>query len=182
MGGLSHLFGLCARPRHAEPRFISCSTSPRSAARRTRRALIAKSAPKRRSHKSGRPDDRTAAILSAPIKGLRHHLDDPTRRRVDQHRLVVRGIARHLRPGGTFVFHEADWRGARSFPPAPTYDLCCDWIVKTFRKVGTSTQMGLSLHSAFLSAAAGSPASKAANIKALDMFASSKREAGVSRR
>ena len=136
-------------------------------------------------------DDRTKAAarmtgrppsLSAPIKGLRHHLDDPTRRRVDQHRLVVRGIARHLRPGGTFVFHEADWRGARSFPPAPTYDLCCDWIVKTFRKVGTSTQIGLSLHSAFLSAAAGSPASKAANIKALDMFASSKREAGVSRR
>jgi len=70
---------------------------------------------------------------------------------------MLRGIARHLRPGGTVVFHEADWRGARSFPPAPTYDLCCDWIVKTFRKVGTSTQMGLSLHSAFLSAGLNAP-------------------------
>jgi hypothetical protein len=55
---------------------------------------------------------------------------------------MLRGIARHLRPGG---------------PPAPTYDLCCDWIVRTFRKVGTSTQMGLSLHSAFLRADLNAP-------------------------
>jgi SAM-dependent methyltransferase len=70
---------------------------------------------------------------------------------------MLKGIAAHLRPGGVIVFHEADWSGARSFPPSPTYDRCCDWIAQTFRRVGTSPRMGLSLYSAFLSAGLPAP-------------------------
>ena len=32
---------------------------------------------------------------------------------------MLKGIARHLRPGGIIVFHEPDWTGALSFPCAP---------------------------------------------------------------
>jgi ubiquinone/menaquinone biosynthesis C-methylase UbiE len=39
---------------------------------------------------------------------------------------MLKGIARHLKPGGVIVFHEVDWSGARSNPPAPTYDRCCE--------------------------------------------------------
>jgi hypothetical protein len=69
---------------------------------------------------------------------------------------MLRGLARHVGPGGVIVFHEVDWSGARSVPPCPTYDHCAEWIVKTFRLLGTESQMGLKLHSTFL--AAGLPA------------------------
>ena len=69
---------------------------------------------------------------------------------------VLRALARHLRPGGVMVFHEPDWDGVRSFPPSPTYDRCCRWIVDTFRLLGTETRMGVKLHAAFT--AAGLPA------------------------
>ena len=70
---------------------------------------------------------------------------------------MLKGIARHLKPGGAIVFHEVDWSGARSFPPSPTYDRCCDWIVQTFYKVGTNPTMGLNLSSAFLGAGLPAP-------------------------
>ncbi len=69
---------------------------------------------------------------------------------------MLRGIARHLRPGGIAVFHEPDWAGVRSLPPVPTYDRCCRWIVETFRRAGIETQMGVKLHAVFI--AAGLPA------------------------
>lgn len=69
---------------------------------------------------------------------------------------MLRKLAAHLRPGGTIVFHEPDWDGARSFPPAPTYDRCCRWIVETLRSRGHETRMGKKLHSTFV--AAGLPA------------------------
>jgi ubiquinone/menaquinone biosynthesis C-methylase UbiE len=69
---------------------------------------------------------------------------------------ILKGIARHLRPGGVIVFHEPDSTGARSIPPSPIYDNCFNCIVQTFSKVGTNPHMGLSLHQAFL--AAGLPA------------------------
>ena len=74
--------------------------------------------------------------------------DDPVK--------MLKGIAAHIRPGGIMAFHEADWSGVRSTPPAPIYDRCCSWIAETFRKVGTNPNMGLGLHSAFI--AAGLPA------------------------
>src|SRR5262245_16913782 len=52
---------------------------------------------------------------------------------------MVRKLIGHLCPGGLIVFHEPDWSSARSFPPAPTYDRCCQWIVETFRRAGTDT-------------------------------------------
>jgi SAM-dependent methyltransferase len=69
---------------------------------------------------------------------------------------ALRKLARRLRPGGVLVFHETDWGGVRSFPPAPTYDRCVQWFVETFRLLGTETRMGIKLHSAFV--AAGLPA------------------------
>jgi SAM-dependent methyltransferase len=65
-------------------------------------------------------------------------------------------LARHVRPGGLVVFHERDWYGVRSFPPSPTYDRCCRWIIDTFEAVGIRTRVGLELHAAYV--AAGLPA------------------------
>lgn len=69
---------------------------------------------------------------------------------------MLRGLAAHVRPGGPIVFHEPDWDGAGSFPPAPIYDRCCRWIVETLRLLGNETRMGKRLHAAFV--AAGLPA------------------------
>jgi 2-polyprenyl-3-methyl-5-hydroxy-6-metoxy-1,4-benzoquinol methylase len=69
---------------------------------------------------------------------------------------MLRGLAAHLRPGGTIVFHEPDLDGAGSFPPAPTYDRCRRWIAETLRLIGNETRMGKKLHATFV--AAGLPA------------------------
>jgi hypothetical protein len=50
------------------------------------------------------------------------------------------------------VFHELDWEGARSFPPAPNYDTCCRWSVETLRLMGTERHMGIKLHATFVAA------------------------------
>jgi ubiquinone/menaquinone biosynthesis C-methylase UbiE len=39
---------------------------------------------------------------------------------------MLRKLAVHLRPGGSIVFHEIDWDGARSFPPLPTMTCVVD--------------------------------------------------------
>jgi SAM-dependent methyltransferase len=65
---------------------------------------------------------------------------------------MLKGVTRNLRPGGVVVFHEVAWLPVHSAPPSPTFDRCCDWIVRTFEKVGANPQMGLSLHSAFVRA------------------------------
>jgi SAM-dependent methyltransferase len=69
---------------------------------------------------------------------------------------MVRKLAAHLRQGGLIVFHEPDWDGVRSVPPAPTYDRCSDWIVETLRRSGHSIHMGKELYRTFV--AAGLPA------------------------
>jgi SAM-dependent methyltransferase len=69
---------------------------------------------------------------------------------------MIRALTRqHLLPGGLIVFHEPDWTNARSFPPAPTYDRCCQWIIDTFRVAGTDPNAANNLFSAF--AGAGLP-------------------------
>jgi SAM-dependent methyltransferase len=70
---------------------------------------------------------------------------------------MVRRLATHLRPGGVLVFHELAWDGVRSFPPVPTYDQCCRWMVDTLRLLGTETQMGLKLSSVFVGAGLSTP-------------------------
>lgn len=65
---------------------------------------------------------------------------------------MLRKISDHLRPGGIIVFHESGGLGATSFPASPSYDRCHEWIVQTFRKVGTNPQMCVDLYSAYLGA------------------------------
>ena len=69
---------------------------------------------------------------------------------------MLRKLAAHVRPGGSIVFHELDWGGARSLPSATIYDTCCRWIVETLRLLGTERNMGIKLHATFV--AAGLPA------------------------
>jgi ubiquinone/menaquinone biosynthesis C-methylase UbiE len=69
---------------------------------------------------------------------------------------MLRRLAKHARRGGVILFHEPDWDGFRSFPPAPTYDRCSRWIEETLRLSGAETRMGLKLFSTFI--AAGFPA------------------------
>jgi SAM-dependent methyltransferase len=69
---------------------------------------------------------------------------------------MLRKLIAHVRPGGVVVFHETDGDGARSFPPVPTYDRCCRWIVETLRLSGADPRMGIKLHASFV--AAGLPA------------------------
>jgi hypothetical protein len=69
---------------------------------------------------------------------------------------MLRKLVAHVRPGGVVVFHEPDWDSTRSFPPAPTYDRCCRWIVETLRLSGADPRMGIKLHATFV--AAGLPA------------------------
>jgi SAM-dependent methyltransferase len=65
---------------------------------------------------------------------------------------LVRKVSRHVRPGGVVVFHEPDWAGARSIPPAPTYERCCGWIRETFRLAGTDGNMAGQLFATFVRA------------------------------
>jgi ubiquinone/menaquinone biosynthesis C-methylase UbiE len=71
--------------------------------------------------------------------------------------VMLRKLAQHLRPGGVIVFHEPDWTGARSLPSAPTYERCNQWIVETFRRLGTQTRMGAKLYGAFVAAGLPGP-------------------------
>jgi SAM-dependent methyltransferase len=71
---------------------------------------------------------------------------------------MLRGLARHLRPRGVIVFHEPDWSVVHSDPVAPTYDRCCRWIVDTFERAGTGTNMRSRLHRALLDAGLPPPA------------------------
>jgi SAM-dependent methyltransferase len=56
------------------------------------------------------------------------------------------------RPGGVIAFHEPDWASARSFPPVPSWDRCCQLIVETLRAGGADPLIGLRLHTLFVGA------------------------------
>ncbi len=70
---------------------------------------------------------------------------------------MLRGLAAQVSPGGLVVFHELDWGGPTSFPPAPTYDRCRRWGLETLRAHGTETRMGSKLHSTFVEAGRSAP-------------------------
>ena len=65
---------------------------------------------------------------------------------------MLKRVVRLVRQGGVIVFHETDWNGVRSNPLAPMYQQCHDWIVQTFKKVGTNPDMGQHLRSVFVRA------------------------------
>jgi SAM-dependent methyltransferase len=70
---------------------------------------------------------------------------------------MLRDLVVHARPGGSIVFHEVDWDGAFSLPPAPIYDRCRDWIIETLRASNVHVRMGLELPAAFEAAGLPSP-------------------------
>jgi SAM-dependent methyltransferase len=70
---------------------------------------------------------------------------------------MLRSLAGRARSGGLVAFHEIDWNGLASFPPAPTYDRCCRWGLETLRLHGTETRMGSKLHSTFVEAGLSAP-------------------------
>jgi SAM-dependent methyltransferase len=51
-----------------------------------------------------------------------------------------------LKAGGCIAFHELDWSGARSSPPAPIYDRCCRWAIEALRLGGADPYMGSRLY------------------------------------
>ena len=65
---------------------------------------------------------------------------------------IIKAVGKLARPGGIIVFHELDFSGRRSNPPAPMYDRCCDLIVETVKKNGTDPFMALGLYRAFVQA------------------------------
>jgi SAM-dependent methyltransferase len=71
--------------------------------------------------------------------------------------VMVRKVARHVRPGGLILFHEPDWVSARAIPPAPIYDRCCAWIQEAFRLSGTDSNMAGRLFTTFVRAGLAAP-------------------------
>jgi ubiquinone/menaquinone biosynthesis C-methylase UbiE len=66
---------------------------------------------------------------------------------------MLRGLVRHLRPGGVILFHEPDLGFARSEPVAPTYDRCCRWLIDIFGRTSNgATNASARLHRAFTGA------------------------------
>jgi SAM-dependent methyltransferase len=70
---------------------------------------------------------------------------------------MLRKVAGHARPGGLIVFHELDWDGVRSIPPAPAFDTACRWMSETIRLSGAEIHMGAKLHSTFIAAGLAAP-------------------------
>src|SRR5260221_2121248 len=71
--------------------------------------------------------------------------------------VVLRTLARLLRPGGIIAFQEFDISAARSAPLFPTFAQGLQWIPAVFAKTGTDTSMGVKLYSAFLHAGLPAP-------------------------
>lgn len=71
--------------------------------------------------------------------------------------LMLRRLARFLSPGGVIVFHEPDWSVVRSFPVAPTYDRCCQWIIAAGNLGGSNWNMADKLYGVFHSAGLTAP-------------------------
>jgi hypothetical protein len=69
---------------------------------------------------------------------------------------VLRRLSGHLRPGGIVAFHEIDWTGHRSCPPAPMWDRCCSLVTKVLALGGAELASGGRIPAIY--AAAGLPA------------------------
>lgn len=69
---------------------------------------------------------------------------------------ALRGLTRHLQPGGVVCFHEPSWASARSFPPVPSWDRCCAWVVSASTRE-IDFEMGSKLHAAFVGAGLAPP-------------------------
>jgi len=70
---------------------------------------------------------------------------------------TLRELSRHLKTGGLMVFHEPDWKAARSSPATPTYDNCWRWLQERFRRAGTDGNMADRLYGIFVRAGLTAP-------------------------
>jgi len=66
-------------------------------------------------------------------------------------------VAAHVHAGSPVVFHELDWSGVRSDPPAPTYDRLAGWLHDAIARYGASTHAGLALPATYETAGLGDP-------------------------
>ena len=64
----------------------------------------------------------------------------------------LRNLASKLNKRGLMMFHELDWGGARSFPPATLFDRCCGWVVDGLKHGCADAYMGTKLCAAFVRA------------------------------
>src|SRR5207342_365076 len=63
--------------------------------------------------------------------------------------VMLRGLARHLRPAGLVCFHELDWSGRRAYPPVPLYEECSRWIAAAVEAGGADAHVGIKLDAMF---------------------------------
>jgi SAM-dependent methyltransferase len=73
---------------------------------------------------------------------------------------TLRGLLRHLAPGGVVVFHEPEWARAHSAPHVPSWHRCCRLVIEGVTAGGADVDMGAKLPAVY--AAAGLPAPKLA--------------------
>lgn len=72
----------------------------------------------------------------------------------------LRGLLRHLAPGGVVVFQEPEWARAHSAPHVPSWQRCCRLVVEGLLAGGADPEMGAKLPTVY--AAAGLPAPRLA--------------------
>ena len=70
---------------------------------------------------------------------------------------MLAGVAALTRPGGLVLFHELDWSGVSSDPPAPTYERLRGWLQAAIEQSGASAHMGLELPGVYARAGLGDP-------------------------
>lgn len=72
--------------------------------------------------------------------------------------MMLRQLAKLVRPGGLIVFQEPDLTYVRSDPVSPEYDRCCEWVRQAFVGAGTRfTGVAPRLVEAFRAAGLPSP-------------------------
>jgi ubiquinone/menaquinone biosynthesis C-methylase UbiE len=98
--------------------------------------------------------DITDFVLAEPIDALIGRLvlldvSDPA--------VVVRRLARSLKPGGIVAFQEFDLDGARSEPVCPLFGRAVEWSRRTFARIGVDCRTGLKLGRIFQEAGLPAP-------------------------
>ena len=69
----------------------------------------------------------------------------------------LRGLLRHLAPGGVVVFQEPEWARAHSAPHVPSWHRCCRLLVDGFTAGGADTEMGAKLPAVYAAAGLRAP-------------------------
>ncbi|MGH3967735.1 MAG: class I SAM-dependent methyltransferase, partial [Mycobacterium sp.] len=64
----------------------------------------------------------------------------------------LRGLLRHLAPGGVVVFQEPSWALAHSAPHVPSWQRCCRLVVEGFTAGGADIEVGAKLPALYAAA------------------------------